>query len=146
VNEAVVGFVHLEEYACLSSMYRYTFELALYVHPGYIRQGVGKCLLDQLMYLSHTGYSKKGGFEWVNDFEYLKSGKRRTIKTILASTHFEHGEDVEWMADYLGEFGFRKAGRFSHVGYKVGKVIDKTWFQVQTSEVIEAGGVPAAQA
>ncbi|KAJ4991853.1 hypothetical protein SVAN01_02703 [Stagonosporopsis vannaccii] len=146
VSETVIGFIHLEEYAGLSSMYRYTFELALYVHPGYIRQGVGKCLLDQLMYLSHTGYDKKGGFEYVNEFEYLKNGKHRTIKTILAGAHYERGAEIEWIADYLGEFGFRKAGRFSYAGYKIGQVIDKTWFQVQTSEVIDAKGSPAIQA
>lgn len=127
-------------------MYRYTFELALYVHPGYIRQGVGKCLLDQLMYLSHTGYNKKGGFEWVNEFEYLKNGKNRVIKTILVGVHHGRGDDAHWVAEYLGEFGFRKAGRFSHVGYKVGKVIDTIWFQVQTSEVIDLNNAPMIQA
>lgn len=145
VSETIVGFVHLEEHAGLSSMYRYTFELALYVHPGYVRQGVGKCLLDQMMYMANTGYNKKGGYEWVNEFQYLKNGKRRSIKTILASVHFERGGDIDWVAEYLSEFGFRKAGRFSQIGYKVGKVVDQILFQLQTTEVIDPNSTPMVQ-
>ncbi|XPS75710.1 hypothetical protein M3J09_007781 [Ascochyta lentis] len=145
VSETIVGYVHLEDYVNQSSMYRYTFELNLYVHPGYIRQGVGKCLLDRIMYIANTGYDTRGGYEWINDFEYLKNGKGRVIKTILANVHFERGDEIEWTGKYFGDFGFKKAGRFAQVGYKDGKVVDKVMFQLQTTEVIDPKSIPMVQ-
>ncbi|KAJ4362663.1 hypothetical protein N0V95_001371 [Ascochyta clinopodiicola] len=145
VSETIVGYVQLDDYVNLSSMYRYTFELELYVHPGYIHQGVGKCLLDRIMYMANTGYKTRGGYEWVNEFEYLKNGKGRVIKTILASFHFERGEEIDWATQYLGEFGFKKAGRFMQVGYKDGKIVDKAMFQLQTTEVIDPKSIPMVQ-
>lgn len=126
-------------------MYRYTFELEIYVHPGYIRQGVGQCLLDRMMYMTNTGYNAKGGYDWVNDFEYLKNGKTRVVKTILTTLHYERGEDVEWATSYLGSFGFKKAGRFSQIGHKLDKVVDKVIFQLQTTEVIDPKSIPMVQ-
>ncbi len=146
VSETIVGFIHLEEYVSPSSMYRFTFELALYVHPEHTRQGIGSCLLDQLMYIVNTGYIKKGGFDWVNDFEYLKNGKSRVVKSIIAGVHYERGENVDWLTSYLGDFGFKRAGRFAQIGHKVGKVVDKVMFQTQTTEVIEPNTVPMLQA
>ncbi|KZM20448.1 N-acetyltransferase [Ascochyta rabiei] len=145
VSETIVGYVQLDDYVNQSSMYRYTFELELYVHPGYVRQGIGKCLLDRIVYMANTGYKTRGGYEWVNEFEYLKNGKGRVVKTILASLHFERGDEIEWAAKYLGDFGFRKAGRFKHVGYKDGKVVDKVMFQLQTTEVIDPKSIPMVQ-
>ena len=147
VSETIVGYVHLEDYVDRSSMYRYTFELNLYVHPGYIRQGIGKCLLDRLMFIANTGYNAKGGYEWINHFEYLKNGKSRVVKTILTNLHYERGDEneVEWATSYLGDFGFKKAGRFAQVGHKEGKVVDKVMFQLQTTEVIDPKSIPMVQ-
>lgn len=145
VTETIVGFTYLTELADSNGMYRFTFELEVYVHPGYIHQGIGKCLLDQMMYMSNTGYNKRGGYEWVNDFEYLKNGKSHTIKTILTNVHYERGENAEWATSYLGDFGFKKAGRISQIGHKAGKVVDKVIFQLQTTEVIDPLSIPMIQ-
>ncbi|KAH6644701.1 hypothetical protein C7974DRAFT_408362 [Boeremia exigua] len=147
VEETIVGFTHLEEHAGRSSLYRFTFELALYIHPGYVRQGVGQCLLDQLMHISHPGYNKKGGYEYVNNFQYLRSGKTRLVKTILMDLrYYERGnEDIEWATGYLGEYGFKKAGHFTLIGHKFGKVIDKVVFQAHTSEVIDPKSIPVLE-
>ena len=145
-SETIVGFVHLSDHAGRTTMCRFTFDLAVYVHPGYIRQGIGKCLLDRLMYIVNTGYTVRSGYEWVNEFEYLKHGMSRTIKTILVPLHYERGEDVEWATSYLGDFGFRKAGRFSQIGHKHNKVVDKVMFQLQTTEVIDPGSTLMMQA
>lgn len=146
VTEKIVGFTYLTELMDSTGMYRFTFELEAYVHPGFVHQGIGKCLLDQMMYLCNTGYNQRGGYEWVNDFEYLKSGKSRIIKTILVNVHYERGEDIEWATSYLGDFGFRRAGRLSQIGHKAGKVVDKVIFQLQTTEVIDPHSIPTIEA
>lgn len=146
VTEAIVGFACLTELADASAMYRFTFDLEVYIHPGYIHQGIGKCLLDQMTHLSNTGYMQRGGYEWVNDFEYLKNGTTPTIKTILANVHYERGENPDWATSYLGNFGFRKAGHLSQIGHKAGKVVDKLIFQLHTTEIIDPLSIPKIQA
>ncbi|KAJ4376762.1 hypothetical protein N0V86_006879 [Didymella sp. IMI 355093] len=145
VTEAIVGFAYLSELADSSGMYRFSFELEVYVHPGWIHKGIGRCLLDQMMYMSNTGYHRRGGYEYISESEYLKNGHSRTIKTILANVHYERGEDVEWATSYLGDFGFKRAGRFSQIGHKAGKVVDKLVFQLHTTEIIDPLSIPVVQ-
>ncbi|KAF1927207.1 uncharacterized protein M421DRAFT_6397 [Didymella exigua CBS 183.55] len=146
VTGKIVGLTYLTDLADSKGMYRFTFELETYIHPGFIHQGIGRCLLDQMMYICNTSYIKRDGYEWVNEFEYLKNGTSRIVKTILASVHYEKGEDAEWATSYLGDFGFKKAGRLSQIGHKAGKVVDKVIFQLQTSEVINPQSIPIIQA
>lgn len=144
VKEPIVGFRYLTELADPNGIYRYSFQLATYVHPDYLQQSIGRCLLDQVVFMCNTGYHQRGGYEYRNESEYLKSGHSRTIKTILANYHYErgYGKEAEWMASYLGEYGFKKAGRLSQFGHKAGKVVDKLFFQLQTTEIIDPASIP----
>jgi L-amino acid N-acyltransferase YncA len=138
LSERIIGYVNLNDHVNRSSMHRYTFELDLFVDPGYVRQGIGKCLLDKMMEYAHPNYPARGGYEYVNDYEYLKTGEKRIVKTILISYHYERDENVSWVSEYLRPFGFLRAGNFHMVGFKDGKVVDKVMFQQQTSEKINA--------
>ena len=140
-EETIVGWAHLEPYSA-GPMHRFSSELALYVHPGYIRQGIGKCLLDKVMDIIDHGYNKKGGYEYINNFDYLKTGKMQIIKTITVRMHYEQGEDVEWSTNYFGDYGFKRAGRFYEIGHKIGKVVNVVMFQYHTAEKIDPRAVP----
>jgi L-amino acid N-acyltransferase YncA len=140
VSETIAGWIHLEPYSA-GPMHRFSSELALYVHPGYIRQGIGKCLLDKLMDYADTSYKKKGGYEYVNNFEYLKTGNMQILKTITVRMHYE-GDDAEWATTYFGDYGFKRAGRYYEIGHKIGKVVNVVMFQYHTSEKIDPRSVP----
>ncbi|KAF3043549.1 hypothetical protein E8E11_005770 [Didymella keratinophila] len=144
VMEPIVGFTYLSDLADSSGMYRFSYELETYVHPGYLQQGIGKCLLDQIVFMCNTGYHQRGGYQYVCESQYLKNGHSRTIKTILANVHYEKGKDeeTEWVTNYLGDFGFKKVGRLSQVGHKAGKVVNKIIFQMHTTEVIDPRSIP----
>lgn len=103
-------------------MYRFTFELELFVHPGYVRKGIAKCLLDRLLETVSTGYQSKGGYDWVNRSEYLKNGAGRVVKTINVSVPHEDKEDTTWLTKFLRDFGFRKGGHLKNMAYKKEKV------------------------
>jgi L-amino acid N-acyltransferase YncA len=90
VSERIVGYAALDDYCDQSSMYRYTFELELYVHPGYLSQNIASCLLDRLLEMADTSYNARGGYDYKNDSNYLKTGPRRVIKTIMLTVHMEH--------------------------------------------------------
>ncbi|KAF1942927.1 hypothetical protein EJ02DRAFT_344468 [Clathrospora elynae] len=142
VNEKIVGYVSLDDYCDQSSMYRFTFEMELFVHPGFLRQGVGSCLLDRVLEMANTGYNARGGYEYINKFDYLKTGPARVIKTIVLNVHHKSGEDPEWQMKFLKAFKFTRKGALTQMGFKKEQAIDVAIFQHHTSEVIDQKGKP----
>jgi GNAT superfamily N-acetyltransferase len=126
VNEEIVGFANMDDYCDQGSMYRYTMEMEMYVHPEYLRQGIGKCLLDRMLELVDNGYRSRGGYEWICNGAYLKSGPTRVIKTVNLHFLHEHGvaSEVSWVAAFLKSFDFRKCGHLYNMGYKLGKTYE----------------------
>ncbi|KAF2200183.1 hypothetical protein GQ43DRAFT_472957 [Delitschia confertaspora ATCC 74209] len=138
VTEKVVGFADLEHHCHPGSMYRHTTELELYVHPDYLRQGVGKCLLDRMLALADTRYIARGGPQWIVRDDYLESGCQYIVKVINVHVVHEHleEEEINWITSFLKQFKFRKAGHLKNMGYKYGKITDVTIYQIVTGEPI----------
>jgi GNAT superfamily N-acetyltransferase len=143
ISEKIVGFISLADLCDRSSMFRFTFELELYVHPGYQSQNIASCLLDRLLEFANTGYRACGGYEYRNDSEYLKTGPGRVIKTIMLSVNKEPGKDVEKTNAFLRRFKFKYVGHKKEMGHKYGKVVDIHEYQHITSEVIDATSKPS---
>jgi L-amino acid N-acyltransferase YncA len=143
VSERIVGYVQLDEYCGQSSIYRYTFEMKLYVHPGFVCQKIAQCLLDRILEMCNTSYSARGGYEYHNNYEYLKNGPSRVVKTIMLSVHIEHGEKDTKAHEYLKPFKFYRAGHIPEIGFKNGKVVDKFLFRHTTSENVDPNSRPA---
>ena len=122
IQERVVGFASMEDYCHKSSMYRFTMEMELFVHPEYTRKGIARCLLDRLLSTVSTGYCPKGGYEWVNTGEYLKNDAERVVKTVNLSIPHDSKDDMEWTTKLLREFKFIKAGHVKQVGAKLDKM------------------------
>lgn len=123
VSERIIGFAYIDDFCDKGSMYRFTFELELYVHPAYTRKGIAKCLLDRLLEMVNTGYPARSGYKWLNRGEYLKHGSSRVVKTINMSVPVEQGsEDMKWLKPFLKKFQFREAGYLKTMGYKQNKV------------------------
>lgn len=144
LSEKITGFVNLDDYCDQSSSYRYTFEMQLYVHPGFVSKGIGKCLVDRLLEMADTSYRACGGYEYVNECEYLKTGPSRVIKTILLNVHHENGEDLDadWRGKFLSACKFFRVGRLPKVGYKNDKAVDVSIFAHQTKEDIDPSARP----
>jgi L-amino acid N-acyltransferase YncA len=145
VSEKLVGWINLDEYCSRTSLYRYTFEMELFVHPGHRSKGIGKCLMDKLLEMADGSYRVRGGYEYVNNYEYLKNGPGRVIKTILVNCHHENSEDAdkEWQGKFLNFCKFHRVGRLTTVGYKNGKVVDVSIYAHHTKEDINPNVPPA---
>jgi hypothetical protein len=143
VSERIVGYVQLDDYVDQSSMYRYTFEMELYVHPGFVCHKIAQCLLDRVLEMCNTGYNARGGYEYRNEYEYLKTGLSRVIKTIILNVHIENGEMDTKAYEYLKQFKFYRAGHLPEIGFKHGKVVDKFLFRHTTTENIDPNGRPS---
>lgn len=144
VSEKVIGYVNLDEYCSPTSLFRYTFTMELFVHPGYRSKGIGRCLVDKLLEMADGCYHARGGYEYLNNYEYLKNGPGRVIKTILVNCHHENREDADkgWQAKFLNFCRFHRYGRLSSVGYKHGKVVDVSIYSHQTGEQINPNVPP----
>jgi L-amino acid N-acyltransferase YncA len=141
-KETVVGYASLDDYCDQSSMYRYTFELELYVHPGYTCQNVASCLLDRILEMANTGYNACGGYEYRNDSEYLKTGPARVIKTIMVTVHKEHGQSEDATMEYMKRFKFYRAGHIPQMGFKLGKAVDVFLYRHTTTETVDPNTRP----
>ena len=144
VNERIVGYIKLEDYCGQSTLFRYTFEMELFVHPGFLNKGIGKCLMDRILEMVDTSYHARGGYQYINDYEYLKAGPSRVIKTILLNVHHENSDEMEngWQSKFLNTFRFSRSGRLRKVGYKLDKVVDVSTYAHHTKEDIDANGRP----
>ena len=94
--------------------------------------------MDKLLEMADGCYRVHGGYEYINNYEYLKNGPGRVIKTILVNCHHENGEDADdgWQGKFLNFCKFYRYGRLPSVGYKNGKVVDVSIYAHQTGEYI----------
>jgi hypothetical protein len=99
--------------------------------------------LDRILEMCNTSYHVRGGYEYRNDYEYLRNGPSRVIKTIMLTVHIEHGEKDTKAHEYLKPFKFYRAGHIPEIGYKNGKVVDKFLFRHTTSENVSPNSRPA---
>lgn len=141
-SEKIIGFINLDDYCDRASIFRYTFELEWFVRPGFTNQGVGKCLLDRVLTMTDMSYTARGGYEYVNKFEYLKNGSSRVVKTILFNVLHKHGEEIPRQKKVMEMFNFQRCGHIYNIGYKQDTAMDMSAFQYQTGEEIDARGVP----
>jgi GNAT superfamily N-acetyltransferase len=142
VSENIVGFADIDgkisnvsiassqlteaiDYCDEGSMYRFTFELEMYVHKDYLNQGIGQCLLDRILDMVDPGYTLRGGYEWINRSQYLKNGCSRLVKSVNFAFPHESGKagdaEVFWLSRWFKSFGFRKAGHLKALAFKYGK-------------------------
>lgn len=142
VAERIIGFVYLDDFCDRGSMFRYSFELEFYTHPGFIRQGIASCLLDKLLMMANTGYNPRGGYEYSQRGEYLKHGSLRVIKSIGLNVPFVAKDEIEWMNKWLKGYGFSRRGHWQNMGYKRGSVVDINQYQHLTTEEIDPHSMP----
>ncbi|KAF2011151.1 hypothetical protein BU24DRAFT_427365 [Aaosphaeria arxii CBS 175.79] len=146
-TEQVVGFANIDDFVEPGSMYRYSFDLEIFVHVDYCKMGIGSCLLDRMLEMCDTSHFLRGGYDWINRDDYLKNGPSRVVKTINFT--FPHDandqgqpKQVDSIKKWLKSFGFRASGHLHQVGFKLGKTVDTSIFQRSTTEEIVADQRP----
>ena len=108
---ALLGYAYAHPYAARPA-YQWSAELTVYLRQGVSRRGLGSQLYGALMELLRL------------------QGVRNVYGCVTAentaSVAFHHA------------LGFREAGRFSQVGYKLGRWLDVLWLE----KAIASGGEP----
>jgi L-amino acid N-acyltransferase YncA len=99
------------------SMYRYTFDLEIYVHHEYLRQGIGSCLIDHMLSLADPMYVSRGGYEYGK----APTGHGKVVKKINFGYRYDADktDKAELVCEVFKNFKFRKAGHLKGVGVKL---------------------------
>ena len=125
INETVVGFAFAEDYGDDEGLYRYTCELQFWVHHSYPRVGVGKTLVDRMLFAMDPQYATRHGTPFVGgeDEQKYRDGGYRIIKKVLIHIPFPADDDssFKWQAKWLVGFDFFHVCTLPGIGYKFGK-------------------------
>ena len=125
IDETVVGFAFAEDYGDDEGLYRYTCELQFWVHHSYSRVGVGKTLVDRMLFAMDPMYPSRHGTPFVGgeDEQKYKDGGYKIIKKILIHIPFlaDDDSDFKWQAKWLVGFDFFHVCTLPDIGYKFGK-------------------------
>ena len=145
LHETVLGFAYAEDFAGRNTIYRYTAEIRLYVHPDNYRLGVGKTLMDRMIPSLDQGYISRGATDFVAKFKnHYEVGGKREIRKVIAHICYRTGEEkeFEWKKKWLEEnWEFDHVGTMRNVGVKAGRGLvndsaQRSWYHVWTDSWI----------
>lgn len=124
--EVVVGFAYAEDLGDGNNLYRYTCEIQFWVHQSFRHQGIGKTLVDRMLFALDPEYGVRAGTPFVcNENEnQFKWGGRRIIKQILIQIPYPADDDYDfkWQTKWLMGFDFWHVSTIPGIGYKFGKM------------------------
>ena len=132
--EKVIGFAFADDYHSSESMYRFTAEFEVYVHPDYRRQKVGNCLMDRINYLMDVGWELRGGYKFTSGGPRFEPGGSHRIDAIIVHLPFDarDEETKAWMFGWLKKYGYEMKGHLPGVGVKMGRFVDLAIFWKKT--------------
>lgn len=126
-TEKVVGFTYTEDFAGERTMWGYTCELQLFVHHKYLRQGIGKNLVDCILRSVDPTYHSRNAVQFAfppDDTYRYEGGGERVITNIVFPLPYTVAEDrhAQWLGEWLGrEFGFVLQGLLVGIGRLQGR-------------------------
>lgn len=124
-TDHVVGFAWAVNYGDVHNAYRFTAEIDIRVHPEHLHEGIGKTLLDRMMFAMSPTYSCL----WKDPVPFIEAkgsnvcnGIGRETKVITAAILFAQADDEElkWKTKWLLKYGFQISGTMSNMAYKFG--------------------------
>jgi L-amino acid N-acyltransferase YncA len=154
-TEQVVGFACATGFTAADYVEHIAAELEIYVHHKYLRQGIGRCLIDKLMCATDRGHMERGGYPFHCDpaerHWYEVGGARDLHKLMFVARQYSRAkkdrpEEVEvttWMKKWLvKEWDFEHEACLKQAGAKNGRFLDLTYFTKFGKWLPEDGRVP----
>ena len=124
--EPIVGFAYAVDYGENSNAFRTTVESHVWVDHRYLRQGIGKTLMDRAMASMSASYAWRDPVPYFDDKSkggFLLGGPRPN-KTILISLLYskDDAEDIKGKKAWLATIGFQDGGVIPNIGFKNDKM------------------------
>ena len=125
-QENIVGFTVAANFGGKETLFHSTVELELMVAPAFLRQGIGRTLLDRVLGALTPDYHVLEGAPFLphNDICYWIGGGSRQAKGILVNILYskDNEDSVTWRKQWLAKYDFQHVGTLPHVGVKAGKL------------------------
>lgn len=143
MDEKIVGYAMADNFTTNNSMYRYSAEMEIFVHPYYRRKGIGSALLDRMVFLLDPEHKISVRAEWrEREVEMVVAGGIRIIQNISVPIPYAAGkqderERMQWMITWLKSFGFDKKGEYEGMGVKLGNSVNLALFQKRTGASVD---------
>ena len=156
--EQVVGFALASGFTAADYVEHIAAELEIYVHHNYLRQGIGRCLMDRLMCATDRGHMERGGYPFhcdpVERVWYEVGGARDLHKIMFVARQYsrprkdspEELDVTTWMKKWLvKDWDFEEEACLKQAGAKNGRFLDLTYFTKFSKWLPEDGRVPGPE-
>lgn len=142
-DASILGFACASDYHSRNSMYGFTAEAEIYVHPNYMRQKVGSCLMDRLLYILDPSHYPQEGYQFIRTGPLSEHGGVRVIGSAIMNVPFnkKDPEDLKTVTKFLSKFGFKKEAELPNMGVKQEKNVSLAFFRYYTGNTIDPRSV-----
>ena len=122
-TEKIMGFAYANDHHSPEGAFRYTANITVLVLPECQGVGVGKTLLDRLLFCLERYYKPQCQVDFFDPTSRFTNGpEERIVHRILAAYHYapEGWDEIrsKWMSAWLEEFDFKQYGEEDEVGCK----------------------------
>jgi L-amino acid N-acyltransferase YncA len=124
--EKIIGYATTDQGSTSRKQMSHLGHMEIYVHPEYAHKGVGKNLLDRMLWLLDPTYRIQGDVSWKtpsNELSYTMPGGKRSVVAVRVAMFYGEGEKAkaDWVGTWLEKFAFEKQADFSRAGMKMGQ-------------------------
>ena len=122
VAEVIVGFAYAEDHGAMDNAYRYTCELQFWVANSYLRQGIGKTLVDRMLTSLDPFYTSRNGTDFcAHDQNRYEMGGPRFIYNVIVNILYPAKDDTDfqWKKAWLAQWDFEQTGTVPLIAYKL---------------------------
>jgi L-amino acid N-acyltransferase YncA len=124
-RERILGFAFADTTDSAKGALRFTAQVEVYVHKDRRNQGIGKALLDRLLFTIEETPKMQTECPWLCEDQFKVAGNARSIHRLVMNVMY--APDVEkdrirslWVRAWLDRFGFKVCGEQDEVGCRFG--------------------------
>ncbi|GME28636.1 phosphinothricin acetyltransferase [Neofusicoccum parvum] len=138
-DATILGFACASDYLSRRSAFGFAAEAEVYVHHNYLRQKIGSCLMDRLLYVLDPFYSLMDGYQFIGTGPFAEHGGIRVIGSAIIHVSFDKSDsnDIKAITSFLGKFRFKKEGELANIGVKQEKNVSLAIFRYRTGSTID---------
>ncbi|OJD30122.1 phosphinothricin acetyltransferase [Diplodia corticola] len=138
-DASVLGFACASDYLSRQSMYAFTAEAEVFIHPNYIRYKIGSCLMDRLLYILDPFYYAMEGYQFTGTGPFADHGGARVIGSVIMNVPFDRRdpEDLKGIVKFLNKFNFKKEAELPDIGVKKEMNVSLATFRYYTGNTID---------
>jgi L-amino acid N-acyltransferase YncA len=124
----IIGYCSASDFRGFMLGYGHTVEMTIFVHPEYIKRGIGSLLMGDL--IQKLRETKHVSCEVGHESEPVEFPIRNVL-AVMAVDDQAAGGGLALRDWYISKWGFEEVGHLKKVGFKNGRWIDTMYLQLR---------------